>query len=96
MQLRQSTKARQAGDTLKLLEQTNRRSKEELAASKEAAQHRKELKERLQLEKEQLKTTGLEKVSNLENALANEDEQQETAFPRRRPGMLSLMDMLLC
>jgi len=96
MQLRKSTKARKAGDTLKLLDQgdvANRRSKEELAASKEEVQHRKEQKERARLEREQLKTTGLEKVANLENALADEDDQQEAAFPRHRPGMLWFMDV---
>ncbi|KAM6494802.1 hypothetical protein JOM56_009425 [Amanita muscaria] len=88
MQLRKSTKARKAGDTLKLLEPegavTNRRSKEEVAAAKEAAQHRKEEKERLRLEKEELEIAGVEKVSALENALADEDDQQEAAFPRCR------------
>ena len=89
MRLRESTKNWKEGDTHSLLQRgniTSRRSKEEVTASKAATKRKKEEKERQRREKAERRAEGIKRVSALENALADEDEEQEKAFPRYRKG----------
>jgi hypothetical protein len=89
MQLRQSTKNWKQGDTRTLLQKgnvVNHRSKEEVAASKAAAKSRKEVKEQRRREREEREAKGIDAVSAIEDALVEEDEEEETAFPRYLKG----------
>jgi hypothetical protein len=93
MRLRESTKNWKEGDTRSLLQKgntTGRRSKEEVTASKAATKSKKEEKERQRREKAERRAEGIRRVSAMENALADEDKEQENAFPRHRKGRSEL------
>lgn len=91
--LRESTKNRRPGDVRRMLEERDpdfvekpTSGSKKAVLPKEASRNKKE-KERLLKEKEDLKAAGIEKVGAIENAIAREDEQAQSALPRRKKGM---------
>jgi hypothetical protein len=87
--MRESTRARRdTGYTLKLLGVQPRRSKEEIAAEKTAAQHKKDEAAAKEKEKTLKRAAALRQVSQLEDTVANADAAANTEFPRNVQGVL--------
>jgi hypothetical protein len=74
------------GHALSLL---GRRTQEETAAAKQAAEDGKSKKREAADAKAQKKARGIKNAIENEDMLAKEHEEAESAFPRRRSGMLN-------
>jgi hypothetical protein len=74
----------QPGHALALL---GRRTQEQTAAAKQAAEDEKLKKREVADEKAKKKVRGIKHAIEIEDALAKEHEEAESAFPRRRSGI---------
>ena len=76
----------QPGHALALL---GRRTQEETAAAKQAAEDEKLNKREAAKAKAKKKARGIKRAIEIEDALEKEREEAESAFPRRRSGRLN-------
>lgn len=87
MNLRNSTKARQPGDTRKLQGGLN---DAELKAKKQQAQVKKQQQQQKKTkasQEERRKEEAIKETAMLENRLVDEDAETETSFPRHLKGI---------
>jgi hypothetical protein len=84
---RTNTVAWKEGDTRALLGEPGRRAPEEIAAARKKAAEERKSKEQAEKAKAKKAARDVHDAAELEDSLAKESEEAESAFPRRLSGM---------